>query len=155
MGSIDKKTDDIRDSLFQFLPLIKILFKNESGEDNEEREASHLNYRSNTLKVLETLVSGGPMPISMIGKKLMIAKQNMTAVADRLIREGLIVRDNDKTDRRVINLSITRKGTGLLKNVRQTHSEMLRKKLSKLSKDDSEILIESLQKLTGVLKKLQ
>ncbi|NTW71074.1 MAG: MarR family transcriptional regulator [Eubacteriaceae bacterium] len=48
--------------------------------------------------------------MSTYSDKMCIPKSNLTILADKLIQEGLIVRENDSEDRRVVNLKITEKG---------------------------------------------
>jgi len=53
--------------------------------------------------------------VSAIGKQLIIAKQNMTTLIDRLMNDGLVERRYDTKDRRIINILITEKGIQFLK----------------------------------------
>jgi DNA-binding MarR family transcriptional regulator len=60
--------------------------------------------------VLEVLLHKGPMPISEIGEKVLLANASMTAAVDRLEKRSFVVRQNSPTDRRSRIVALTAKG---------------------------------------------
>ena len=97
----------------------------------------------------------GALPLSAMGKQLFIAKQNMTTFIDKLMNEGLVERKNDAADRRVINIVITEKGRGLLKEKRQGLKRIVDKNLSKLSDEDIESLRSVFKVIRTIVPKLE
>ena len=94
------------------------------------------------------------MPISEIGKQLLISPSNMTPLIDKLIDEDLVVRHPDKKDRRVINVAITRRGLEHLDALYKAKLDSFKTKLSNLSDDDLSLLLSSLQNILKVIAKV-
>lgn len=66
--------------------------------------------------VLATIGYAGGLPFGEIGEKLMVTVSNLTGIVDRLEEKGLVVRDRDVRDRRVVRVRLTDKGTKLYKS---------------------------------------
>ena len=98
-------------------------------------------------QVLETLLHKGPLTISEIQGKVLLASGSMTAAVDRVEKKGLLVRTTITKDRRARRLELTEKGRQLAQSVYKTHAEELEAVMSVL--DDAET-----QALYGPLKKL-
>ena len=78
-------------------------------------------------------------------------KPHVTVIVDRLIDEGLVERQSDPNDRRIVNILLTKKGFEDFENIKQEISENLKIKLSKLSEEEQEILSEASQKVKEIL----
>lgn len=105
------------------------------------------------IKVLFYLIHNGSIPISKMANELCISKPNMTPVIDKLVEEGLVVRDYDTTDRRVILIKTTPKALETLKEVQEYIKEVIKEKLSPLNEDDIITLSTSLDSLLTIIKK--
>ena len=105
------------------------------------------------IKVLFYLIHNGPIPISKMAKELCISKPNMTPVIDKLVEEGLVLRDYDPTDRRVILIQTTPKALEFLKETQDYVKEIIKEKLSSLNDEDINTLSTSLESLLSVIKK--
>lgn len=76
-----------------------------------------------------------------LSRLLLVTSGNLTGIADRLEAEGLVARDPDRTDRRVIRIKLTPKGRQLTEEILPKHAEdvhevlsfMPRERLSQLS----------------------
>ena len=145
----EKQRDEISESALLLFPLLKRLF---NGDSSDPALAS---LRNQTYHVLRILEIRGPLPISAIGKRLLIAKQNMTTLIDRLINDGLVARRNDTADRRVVNIIITEKGRGFLKEKRQGLKRIVEENLSKLNDEDIESLHSVFEIIKTIVHKLE
>mgnify|MGYP000340943408 CR=1 FL=1 len=106
------------------------------------------------IKVLFYLIHHGPISISKMAKELCISKPNMTPVIDKLVEEGLVTRDYDPTDRRVILIQTTPKALEFLKRkLKIMLKEIIKEKLSSLNDEDINTLSTSLESLLSVIKK--
>ena len=105
------------------------------------------------IKVLFYLIPHGPISISKMAKELCISKPNMTPVIDKLVEEGLVTRDYDPTDRRVILIQTTPKALEFLKETQDYVKEIIKEKLSSLNDEDINTLSTSLESLLSVIKK--
>ena len=65
--------------------------------------------------VLATIGYAGSLPFGEIGAKMMVTVSNLTGIVDRLEEKKLVLRKRDETDRRVVHVILTEKGTKLYK----------------------------------------
>ena len=66
--------------------------------------------------VLATIGYAGSLPFGEIGAKMMVTVSNLTGIVDRLEEKKLVVRKRDDTDRRVVHVTLTEKGTNSYKS---------------------------------------
>lgn len=71
----------------------------------------------------------------------------MTIVVDNLERDGLVVRDRDTEDRRIVYVSLTPKGEELFDRIYPEHLERIRTAMGGLSEEECEQLMNLLAKL--------
>ena len=71
--------------------------------------------------ILEALLHKGPLTITEIQGKILLASGSMTAAVDRLEKKGAIVRLFVKSDRRARLLELTEAGQGLIERVYGEH----------------------------------
>ncbi len=88
----EKQVDGISESALQLFPLLKRLFNGDPGDP------ALAPLRNQTYHILRILERSGPLPVSAIGKQLIIAKQNMTTLIDRLMKDELVERRFDAKD---------------------------------------------------------
>lgn len=105
------------------------------------------------IKVLFYLIHHGPTSISKMAKELCISKPNMTPVIDKLVEDGLVTRDYDPNDRRVILIQSTDKALDFLKEGKEYIKEDIREKLSTLDNNDINIISNSLDDLLAIINK--
>lgn len=104
--------------------------------------------------VLLTLKKFGPIPISRIGEWVGVAKPNMTAIIDGLTEKGWIVRSSSVTDRRITNIEMTEAGEEYLKCFIERLYPIMQEQFAKLSDEDVEKMVSSIECLTAIGKKL-
>jgi MarR family transcriptional regulator, 2-MHQ and catechol-resistance regulon repressor len=146
---IKRQLDEISESALLLFPLLKRLIK---GDLNDPARAP---FRNQSYQVLRILERKGPLPMSAIGKRLIIAKQNMTPLIDKLMRDGLVERRNDTSDRRVINIVITERGTKFLEESRTALKRIIKGNLSELGREDIQLLDSAFQTIKAVVSKLE
>src|SRR5215211_1849714 len=83
--------------------------------------------------VLETLYHLGPMTQGEVSQKVLKSGSNMTTVIDNLERDGLVRRERDAQDRRVIHIHLTEAGSSKLEAVFPGHVAALVDEFSVLS----------------------
>jgi len=97
--------------------------------------------------VLEALYHLGPMTQGEVSVKVLKSGSNMTTVIDNLERDGLVRRERDEQDRRVIHVHLTDKGHGKIEAVLPGHVQALVDELGVLSPKEQEMLGELCKKL--------
>jgi MarR family 2-MHQ and catechol resistance regulon transcriptional repressor len=97
--------------------------------------------------ILEALLHKGPLTITEIQGKVLLASGSMTAAIDRLENKGHIVRKTTAKDRRARRLELTEAGRKLITTVFEAHNEELETWMSVLTGTEK-------QQAYGVLKKV-
>jgi MarR family 2-MHQ and catechol resistance regulon transcriptional repressor len=97
--------------------------------------------------VLEALYHLGSMTQGEVSQKVLKSGSNMTTVIDNLERDGLVRRERDTKDRRVIHIHLTEAGSSKIEAVLPGHIEMLVEQFSVLSASEQETLGELCKKL--------
>ena len=97
--------------------------------------------------VLESLYHIGSMTQGEISQKVLKSGSNMTTVIDNLERDGLVKRERDAKDRRVIHVHLTEAGSGKVEAVLPNHVATLVEIFKALSPTEQETLGELCKKL--------
>ena len=96
---------------------------------------------------LEALLHVGPLTITEIQGKVLLASGSMTAAVDRLENKGLVVRTAAPNDRRAKVVALTPEGKGVVTAAFRRHAAELEKAMAILHTSER-------QQLYGLLKKL-
>lgn len=96
---------------------------------------------------LEALLHKGPLTITEIQEKVMLASGSMTAAVDRLEKRGLLVRKSTSKDRRARLLELTPEGSRTVKQAFAHHAAVLESAMGVLSKVEKKQLHALLKKL--------
>jgi MarR family 2-MHQ and catechol resistance regulon transcriptional repressor len=97
--------------------------------------------------VLEALLHKGPLPISALGKKVLLSSGSMTAAVDRLERSGFVQRAATPEDRRARIVHLTEEGSRLIRRVFAEHKRDMEHVFSRLDKSERNALASLLRKL--------
>jgi DNA-binding MarR family transcriptional regulator len=97
----------------------------------------------NVLRILRGAGDAG-LCRNVIRDRLVAQVPDVTRLLDRLEKEGLITRDRDTKDRRLVLTRITREGLGLLKRLDPVVAEAHERHLGHLSKAQLRSLIDLL-----------
>ncbi|MEE8389840.1 MAG: MarR family winged helix-turn-helix transcriptional regulator [Anaerolineae bacterium] len=99
------------------------------------------------LGVLESLYHLGPMRQGVISAKLLKSGGNITLVVDNLEKRGLVRRERDGDDRRVVIVSLTGTGRELISRIFPNHVADIVEGMSVLSEEEQETLGRLCRKL--------
>jgi MarR family 2-MHQ and catechol resistance regulon transcriptional repressor len=97
--------------------------------------------------VLEALYHVGPMCLTDLARKILKTSGNLTMVVRNLEKRGLVTRVRQVADRRYYLVSITGKGSKLIRQVFPGHVERIVKAMSELTASEQETLGELCRKL--------
>ena len=100
--------------------------------------------------VLATLGYAGGLPFGEIGEKMMVTVSNLTGIVDRLEEKGLVARERDSDDRRVVRVKLTERGAKLYKSTIPLFEKCISQFFSPLSKTQQKELAALLRKLAHV-----
>ncbi len=97
--------------------------------------------------VLEALLHKGPLTISAVGEKVLLASASMTSAIDRLDGRGLVTRSYSKADRRIRLISLTPKGKAMIASMYDSHAshlENMMKGVSTMERRQLEVLLKKI-----------
>jgi MarR family 2-MHQ and catechol resistance regulon transcriptional repressor len=97
--------------------------------------------------VLEVLLHKGPLTISVIGEKVLLASASMTSAIDRLEKRGLVLRRSCNSDRRIRLIELTAEGNGFIEEIYARHEKDLEFLMAGLSVDERRTMYEGLKKV--------
>ncbi|MFN8579471.1 MAG: MarR family transcriptional regulator [Gemmatimonadaceae bacterium] len=97
--------------------------------------------------VLEALLHKGPLPVNVLGRKLLLTSGSMTTSIDRLVARDLVERRDDPQDRRIRVVALTAAGRRLIKAAFARHETHLDDVVAVLTKEERTTLVNLLRKL--------
>ena len=100
----------------------------------------------NVLRVLEAS-KGGQNKIGDVSRIMIVPVANITGIAQRLQKEGFIIKKSDPADDRVTILEITAKGKRNLKRIAKEKDEWLELMLKKLSESEKIELLDRVKRI--------
>ena len=100
--------------------------------------------------VLATIGYAGGLPFGEIGEKMMVTVSNLTGIVDRLEEKGLVNRNRDAHDRRIVRVRLTEKGSKVYKNTIPLFEKGIAQFFSPLDKLQQKELSSLLRKLIRV-----
>jgi MarR family 2-MHQ and catechol resistance regulon transcriptional repressor len=112
-----------------------------------ERDIVGLGLCMSDFLVLEALLHKGPLTISEIQAKVLLASGSMTAAVDRLESRGLAIRKATADDRRVRRIELTPAGRRLIEGAFQEHARHLEEALTVLDEKEKQQVYAGLKKL--------
>lgn len=87
------------------------------------------------------------LKMSALSRLLMVTGGNVTGIVDQLVKEGLVERLDDESDRRAWRVRLTRAGGKAFAEMARAHEDWVVALLSGLSRRDSDVLMQLLARL--------
>ena len=97
--------------------------------------------------VLEALMHKGPMPVGLIGKKVLLTSGSISSAIDRLERRSLVQRRQDPHDGRIFHVHLTEKGRNVIRRAFTEHAHQLERIAGVLSPQERHELTRLLKKM--------
>ena len=143
----DATLEHLYDMLFQAWPLMRRKLLPSSAQQAEfGMPLSHV-------QVLVMLDHRGSLSITEISQSFGIAKPNITPLVDRLIEDGLVMRERNSADRRVVNVVICEKGRERLADIYRRLCDNLFDWTRTLSREDLASFNDALETIVRLLSK--
>jgi len=67
--------------------------------------------------ILNAIAAAGPMTLAALARKMIVSKQNMTGMVDRLRKAGYLDRHHDPSDLRSARVVLTRRGRAVVEKL--------------------------------------
>jgi DNA-binding MarR family transcriptional regulator len=101
--------------------------------------------------LLLSLGHDGPLTMGVLARRAAVTEKTVTGLVDRMERDGLVRRERHETDRRVVQVRLTRAGTALHRRLDAGFLEKLTAVLGLLDAADRRHLFHIMEKLISKL----
>lgn len=142
---IEQRAYDLESSLHN-LRRLKFSVADKSGLRNSEKHF---------LRIIAMLNNGKPIKPSEAAKKLDVTVAAITHRINSLEKEGYIVRTTSPTDRRVVFISLSEKGTETVSVLKENHRQSIYGLVEHLGDKDSANFIDLLGKISNYYKQME
>ncbi|MDF2542811.1 MAG: hypothetical protein K0S47_2529 [Herbinix sp.] len=104
------------------------------------------------IHTIEAVGLYGSKTMSEVAAQLEITMGTLTTAIDKLIKKSYVERSRSNTDRRIVNVSLTKKGKLAYRIHEKFHLDMVKEIMIDFSSEEEEILLRALRKLNEHLK---
>jgi DNA-binding MarR family transcriptional regulator len=126
-------------------PAVRKLF---DVRPSAEERATWMSLTAHQLEALSALY-GGKATMGALCERLDISESAGTALCDRLVSQGMVVRASDPTDRRVVLLSLSEDARAMVARFRKLKRKRIAEVLSALGDDELEALAGVYERLVA------
>ena len=116
----------------------------------EERSLDNRLTHGPTITEVHTIVAVGlheRNPMNVVAARLGVTLATLTTAVAKLVRKGFIERSRFEDDRRVVLVSLTKKGRQVLRAHNLFHHQMIDEALADLTEEEERVLAEALAKV--------
>ena len=106
------------------------------------------------IHTIEAVGLYGSKTMSEISSSLEITMGTLTTAVDKLIKKGYLERNRSNTDRRIVNVSLLKRGKLAYRIHEKFHLEMVQEIMMDFTQEEEEILLTALSKLNYHLKEI-
>ncbi len=144
--------DGIIDNLYYIMPLFHRAIKRKFFH-SKSTLAQH-GLLPPHYEIMRMLYESGQVHISNIADRLLIPRPQMTYLIDRLVEIGMVERNTDPSDRRMLDIQLSSKGKLIIEEHRKHIRDALKESMADLPDDELNEVSASLQKIREVFSKL-
>jgi DNA-binding MarR family transcriptional regulator len=135
---------EVFDEVFQLLG--RIIVRSDPGR---LEAMAGLGLTITQLRVLFILRETEGLPARYIAETLRVTPSTLTRIMDRLVREQLITREEDPSDRRLVRHYLTATARDAVEAIERQARERMDKVLTRLTPDQTDVLLEGLGHLAA------
>jgi len=100
-------------------------------------------------RILKNLNKRGALPMIELANINMVTQGWITGVIDKLEKLNYVTRERSETDRRVININITKKGKTFFKKIEGLHLKFIDDSLKNFDDEEKYNILNFLKKIEG------
>ena len=119
-------------------------------EINSRKLSTQFNTTPAQLLALRQLLNSQVKYLAKLAEEVGLSSSTMVGVVDRLEKKGLVIRNRDQKDRRLVNIIITDKGKDYLEDSPKLLQDKLTDSLSLYPEKERLTILESLKKITTI-----
>jgi MarR family transcriptional regulator, organic hydroperoxide resistance regulator len=133
---MDFKNTSLEEIIFQFIDQCKILFF------PEQWNQTFLDYSKNEAFTLLLIYRKGQVNMTEIAEHLMVPLNTVTGIVSRLEKRGVIIRERDKDDKRIVVVTMSPAGTDMVKGQIESLGYYFERIMTKLSEEELSLLMK-------------
>lgn len=130
------------------------LFNNFIKNINKERNIENKTLTERQFFVLLKIYKYKKMELKNLSKELNVSTSSLCILLNKLVDQNYVYRKEDSRDRRNTFYGITEYGEEVINNEMKTISSIIESKFNALSSEDRIIMVESLQNIKSITKKM-
>ncbi len=142
----------LNEKVMIFIVLASEIFKKKSSAVFKDHGLTFSHY--NVLKYLAAS-EGGRNTVGNVGKRMLVTGANVTGLAKRMEKAGLIERKNDAKDERLTILQITPTGSKTLDAIQEIQEQHIAEYLDTFSQEQKEKVLAALKRIVRKGKQLR
>ena len=101
------------------------------------------------MHVIEAIGKGEAKSMSTVARALSVTVGTLTIAINNLVKKGYVSRVRSEEDRRVVLISLSRKGEKAFDHHKKFHEEMVQATLKGMKEEQIEVLVQALKNLSG------
>jgi DNA-binding MarR family transcriptional regulator len=149
MGAKRSRNQEVDGYVRQVIALILHIMRNLRHTGMEALSEVELSYPQ--ILLLYAVLEMGTPTISELSQHLKITQGVVSRMVDRLVEKGMLERTRDKSDRRVVFVSLSESGRDHAEKMITYHLEKLRQQFQAVRKEDRETFLRLLQQIDSGL----
>jgi DNA-binding MarR family transcriptional regulator len=121
----------------------------------EQKSLQYASFKDLSISEIHTIEAIGmykPRKMTEIASELDITLGTLTTAINHLVSKEYVVRNRSEADRRIVYISLTKKGRLAYRIHRKFHSDMVKQCIEGLSEEEESILTTALEKLNKFFK---
>jgi len=99
------------------------------------------------MRVISFLGNSGKCQMKEISEKLIVPKNNLTNIVNKLVKKKLLKRSRSEDDRRAVFVELTSRGVKLFEREEEAFLNLSQEFLSEINKTEQKLLLEILNKM--------
>lgn len=104
------------------------------------------------IHTIEAIGMYGSKIMSELAQAMKVTMGTLTITVDKLIKKGYLERHRSETDRRIVNVLLTKRGKLAYRIHEKFHHDMVKAVINQFTQEEEEVLISALGKLNEHLK---
>ena len=110
---------------------------------------------NNDMHIIEAIGKKDSKNMSTVAKALSVTVGTLTIAINNLVKKGYVNRVRSEEDRRVVLISLSRKGKRAYDHHEKFHEEMIKATLDGMNEEQTEVLVKALRNLCVFFKEYE
>ncbi len=107
---------------------------------------------NNDMHIIDAIGIDAPKSMSTVAAKLSVTVGTLTIAINNLVKKDYVLRNRSRQDKRVVLISLSKKGIKAFKHHAGFHEEMIRAIIKDFSDDEVELVVRALSNLVTFFK---